>query len=147
MRHPNFSYVLETACRSAGVDLDQGTPDKSASLLRGAASRLHQLTEQILEVADRAGLTASLLDSYFEHQREVPAQKPSKPSDAKSVADELHITARMSSSDLHRLRREFALANHPDRAEQAQREDATRRMMIANMLIDRELRRRSATRS
>jgi hypothetical protein len=53
----------------------------------------------------------------------------------------------MSFSDLSRLRRQFALANHPDRASMAEREDATRRMMVANMLIDGEVKRRSASHS
>jgi len=48
----------------------------------------------------------------------------------------------MTLSDLNRLRRNYALANHPDRAGSADRENATRRMMVANMLIDREVNRR-----
>jgi len=147
MRHPDFSDVLDTACRSAGIDPDSSTSAGTASLMRNAASRLQQFTDRIVEAAGRAGLTANSFDPYREHQIESPPQRPSKPSDPKSVANELRITARMTSSDLHRLRREFALANHPDRADQAQRDGATRRMMIANMLIDRELRRRSSAQS
>jgi hypothetical protein len=147
MRHPNFSDVLETACRSAGIDPDSGASAKTSSFMQDAASRLQQLADRILEVAGQTGLAANSFDSYFEHQSESLAQQPKKPCDPESVADELRITARMTSSDLNRLRREFALANHPDRADQTQREGATRRMMIANMLIDRELRRRHSASS
>jgi hypothetical protein len=115
--------------------------------MRSAASRLQQLADRVVEATGRTGLAANSYDSYFEHQSENPAPQRKKPSDAKSVADELRISARMTSSDLNRLRREFALANHPDRVDQAQREDATRRMMIANMLIDRELKRRNRVQS
>lgn len=115
--------------------------------MQDAASRLQQLADRIVEVAGRTGLAANSFDSYFEHQSESLAQRPKKPCDPQSVADELRITARMTSSDLNRLRREFALANHPDRADQTQREGATRRMMIANMLIDRELGRRHSVKS
>jgi hypothetical protein len=50
----------------------------------------------------------------------------------------------MTLADLSQLRRQFALANHPDRVGASEREIATRRMMIANMLIDRERKRRHA---
>jgi hypothetical protein len=54
----------------------------------------------------------------------------------RSVADELQLTADLTMDDLHRIRREFALANHPDRVAPPMRERATRRMTIANALID-----------
>jgi hypothetical protein len=93
------------------------------------------------------------LDLYLANQK--TNQKKSRPSravraaDPRSVANELRITAQMTVSDLNRLRREYALANHPDRVGFADRENATRRMMLANMLIDREidLRQRSLLQS
>jgi hypothetical protein len=57
----------------------------------------------------------------------------------RSVADELQLTADLTLEDLHRIRREFALANHPDRVAPPMRERATRRMTIANALIDEAL--------
>lgn len=62
------------------------------------------------------------------------------------VAVELNISAALSVEDLGRLRREFALGNHPDRLPQCYREQATRRMTIANTLIDDELERRRQAR-
>jgi hypothetical protein len=143
MRDRDFSEVLDTACRSAGLDPEA----HAARPARDAASRLRQLADQILELAARASQAANALDSYIEHQSESEAQRARKPSDLKAIADELHITADMTFEDLSRLRRQFASANHPDRADCSEREDATRRMMIANMLIDRELERRHSQQS
>lgn len=142
MRDPNFTDVLDTACRSAGLDLEGDASAGSAGVLRSTAFQLQQLADRIIEPASRASLAANWLDSYLEHQSESPRPRASKPNDPQAVADELCITAEMTVSDLCRLRREFALANHPDRFDSVEREGATRRMMIANMLIDRELKRR-----
>ena len=57
------------------------------------------------------------------------------------VADTLQLRNGMTAADLNALRRRFALAYHPDRAEASEREQAGRRMMIANMLIDQALAR------
>src|SRR5262245_499732 len=60
------------------------------------------------------------------------------------VADKLQLHAGMTAADLNRLRRTFALAHHPDRAGALERDEACRRMMIANMLIDQALARRAS---
>ena len=56
-----------------------------------------------------------------------------------AIAGELGLTPALGARDLERIRREFALANHPDRVLPAARDLATRRMTIANMLIDQAL--------
>jgi hypothetical protein len=58
------------------------------------------------------------------------------------IAAELAITGQTSIEELHRLRRRFALANHPDRLAPVYRDTATRRMMVANRLIDEAIFRR-----
>ncbi|HEU0058765.1 MAG TPA: hypothetical protein VFR19_02720 [Hyphomicrobiaceae bacterium] len=55
------------------------------------------------------------------------------------VADALQLHPGMTAAELNRLRRTFALAHHPDRAGAFDRDEADRRMMIANMLIDQAL--------
>ena len=55
------------------------------------------------------------------------------------VADALQLRSGMTAVELNRLRRTFALAHHPDRAGALHCDDADRRMMIANMLIDQAL--------
>ncbi|BDA86874.1 hypothetical protein Sa4125_44160 [Aureimonas sp. SA4125] len=56
--------------------------------------------------------------------------------DPEDIAEELGLAALTSSEALSRLRRKFALQNHPDRVRPAYRDRANRRMTIANMLID-----------
>jgi hypothetical protein len=55
------------------------------------------------------------------------------------VAKELRLTPDLQPDELARIRRDFALRNHPDRVLPAYRELATRRMMAANALIDQAL--------
>ena len=67
--------------------------------------------------------------------------------DREAIAGELGLTPALGAKDLERIRREFALANHPDRAAPAARDLATARMTIANTLIDQALHdRRQQTR-
>ena len=137
---PDFSEVLESTLRSAGLDFFDAPRPERPRAPRSAAVRLHQLSER-----DREFPTSTMsvpLESYLEHQDKSQLSPAGKTADPRSVADELHITAQMTLSDLNRLRREYALANHPYRAGSADRENATRRMMVANMLIDREIGRR-----
>ena len=137
---PDFSEVLESAFITAGLDFDDAPKPERPRAARSAAVRLHQLSER-----DRDLPTSTLsvpLESYLEHQDKSKSPRVATTADPRSVADELHITTQMSLSDLNRLRREYALANHPDRAGPVDRENATRRMMVANMLIDREINRR-----
>jgi hypothetical protein len=137
---PDFSEVLDSAFRSAGLDFDDAPKAERPRAARTAAIRLHQLSER-----DREPQKSTLsvpLESYLEHQDQSKPSRVGKTAAPRSVADELHITAQMTLSDLNRLRREYALANHPDLAGSADRENATRRMMVANMLIDREINRR-----
>lgn len=56
------------------------------------------------------------------------------------VAEDLALTPADSAEDLAERRRRFARLNHPDLVHPAFREEATHRMMLANMLIDRALR-------
>lgn len=137
---PDFSEVLESAFKSAGLDFEGAPKAERPRASRRAAVRLHQLSER-----DREPPTSTMsvpLASYLEHQDKHKLSRVGRTADPRFVADELHINAQMTLADLNRLRREYALANHPDRAGAADRENATRRMMVANMLIDREINRR-----
>lgn len=137
---PDFSEVLDSAFRSAGLEFDDTAKTERRRASRRAAVRLHQLSERDRELP--ISTLSVPLESYLEHQDKSKLSRVGKTADPRSVAAELRITAQMSLSDLNRLRREYALANHPDRAGSADRENATRRMMMANMLIDREINRR-----
>lgn len=60
-------------------------------------------------------------------------------SEQEAVEAELCLSPDHTAADLRRIRREFALANHPDRVAPSWRQQATRRMTIANSLIDNAL--------
>jgi hypothetical protein len=144
MPEPKFSEVLDAACRAAGLDVEDDGASDAARRLRNAASHLQNITDRILDLAARVAPGTKASHSYFEAASESAPKPAGKSCDPRAVAAELRITAAMTCSDLNRLRRKFALANHPDRADLALRENATRRMMVANMIIDGEVRRRSA---
>jgi hypothetical protein len=57
-----------------------------------------------------------------------------------AIAEELGLSPELGLVDLKRIRRDFAKKNHPDRFEPARRRSAERRMSIANMLIDEQMR-------
>ncbi|RDJ11493.1 hypothetical protein [Rhizobium grahamii] len=57
------------------------------------------------------------------------------------IAVELDISMRDTAQDLSEKRRAFAKKNHPDRVHPLFRENATKRMTTANLLIDQALRR------
>jgi hypothetical protein len=63
-----------------------------------------------------------------------------------AIAEELGLTPDLATVDLQRIRRDFAKKNHPDRFEPARRTNAARRMSIANMLIDEQMRQNRSAR-
>lgn len=63
------------------------------------------------------------------------------------VASDLGLSGRESVEELLARRRGFARENHPDRAPEDLRANATLRMKIANMLIDETIRRINVERS
>jgi hypothetical protein len=150
VRTSDFSDLLEEACRKAGVEPDSpsGGGGVRASIARRLASQANKLASHALDLMGRAASGAASgpapFESYLEHESEraAPRAPLRKPVDAGAVAAELRISAAMSAADLADLRRAFARANHPDLAATNERDDATARMTIANMLIDRELQRR-----
>jgi hypothetical protein len=61
--------------------------------------------------------------------------------DPARILIQLGLHAGATDAEVMRLRREFALRNHPDRVPAELRDIATQRMMIANDLIDRHVAR------
>jgi hypothetical protein len=139
MRDHSFSDVLDTLCEAAGM---QSGRERTgfARRFQGAAEKLHRLADQLREGAASTPNPAGAFDFYREHDAERVAPKIAQRScDPHAIATELRISKAMSRAELVRLRREFARENHPDRVDMLEQETATRRMMIANMLIDRAL--------
>jgi hypothetical protein len=134
----SFADALEDACRAAGIELD--VQPRQARPKGPHSSRVEQLSGIARDL--RMSMLSSMVDAYMEHQRDRKVRKVRRTTDPKAIAGELGITDHMSRHDLARLRRRFALDNHPDRVDYTDRDAATRRMMIANMLIDSALKQR-----
>ena len=56
---------------------------------------------------------------------------------AEAILVELGLNENLTYEELNQARRLYMWRNHPDRHSEAQRESATRRVAIANMLVDR----------
>ena len=76
---------------------------------------------------------------YAEARAGAAPEKQGTMSEAESVAQDLRLRPRLTAKELRHIRREFARGNHPDRVPAPLRELATRRMVIANSLIDQAL--------
>jgi hypothetical protein len=94
----------------------------------------------LLEQAGRAASPTrdTLAELYVDMPQHLPSDT-ARSSDYAAVAEELGLSPGLTSRRLSGIRRAFALANHPDRAPPPHRGQATRRMAIANILIDRAL--------
>ena len=103
------------------------------------------------EDVDEQGARAARPDRLAQSSADAPADEtraseevvrdPPLTCDPASLAAELGLESAMTRTELRRLRRRFALENHPDRLAPSRREIASRRMTIANSLIDAALRR------
>jgi hypothetical protein len=141
-----FLKALDEARRAAMAD-DRApeAPRKPRAPSYGSADFLHSIDRMAGKVRSymSAGLLARLYSDGFSRPpvREAAPEPPPPPkSEHEQVVDELHLTPSLSSTDLKLIRRRFAKVNHPDRVPPAIREQATRRMTIANSLIDEALR-------
>jgi len=142
-----FLKALEEARRAALADDDGGlaASRKSADPFGGLEFR-HAIDRMAGKVRSyiSAGLLARLYSDGFSRtppREEAVSEPPPAPkSEHEQVVDELHLTPSLTATDLKLIRRRFAKANHPDRVAPSIREEATRRMTIANSLIDEALR-------
>jgi hypothetical protein len=97
---------------------------------------------------------AVVLEARAEEPQQPEALVPAPPimpphllrTSPQDVAAELAISSQDTLQSLNDKRRAFAKANHPDGVAPAFRDNATARMMIANLLIDEALRRLSRQR-
>jgi hypothetical protein len=89
--------------------------------------------------AEEAAEAQAASPPYTPQRPEVASLEPPKTED-QTIADELGLSPELATVDLQRIRRDFAKKNHPDRFEPCRRTAAARRMSIANMLIDEQMR-------
>jgi hypothetical protein len=125
-----FGEILDAVGRAATAETD----DRTAAAYRGRI-----VLECLLEQAGQAPRPTheTLTELYVESPQKRPLPKPAH---YRSVAEELGLRPGLTAHQLNASRRAFALANHPDRVAPPDRDQATRRMAIANILIDRALR-------
>ncbi len=88
--------------------------------------------------------TPPIYEASYLEDAVAPLLEAIKSVEQDAIAKELGLNANMSVKDLQAIRRSFARANHPDRLDPSQRDIATHRMTIANMLIDQKLGQKSA---
>ena len=137
----DFSSLLDARARAA------------AGSEAGSASPRHARSVYAIDTRRESGSQSSNRPSAAEALSRVyaddgaPAAMPPPPAcDREAIAEELRLTPELAARDLERIRREFALGNHPDRVAPADRDLATRRMTLANTLIDQALQERRRVR-
>lgn len=147
-----FESVLERLKAEARQAAEDEAPDEDGPVeVRGLPSGFTGLgTGGVFMSGPQAA--AAYLDLYEEpapaepEQPPPPAEPPPPPPHLlrvapEEVASDLGLTGRESVEELLARRRGFARENHPDRAPEDLRANATLRMKIANMLIDETIRR------
>jgi curved DNA-binding protein CbpA len=142
-----FLKALEEARRAAAAEANDPQPSRKPSPSAHASTELWQALDRMASRV-RTYISANLLTRLYNEgmlrppRGEVPrAPAPPPPkSDHDQVIDELHLTPGLTANDLKVIRRKFAMVHHPDRVPASAREQATRRMTIANCLIDEALR-------
>lgn len=141
-----FLKALDEA-RRAAMDDGEGEPSASRHSANpfGGIEFRHAIDRMAGKV--RSYISAGLLSRLYSDSLSHPSatevvSEPAPPlkTEHEQVVDELHLTPNLTTTDLKIIRRKFAKTNHPDRVPPAVRDEATRRMTIANSLIDEALR-------
>lgn len=146
LRLSSFRAVLEDLANS--VPEDRPSPDEADSPT-GSPARFEQfglLLNAIARGSWNFVSPSNLSHLYAEARMGAAAEEPHDTNEAEAVAAQLRLRPRLTAQELRRIRRAFALANHPDRVPAPLRERATRRMVIANTLIDTALKALKADR-
>ena len=132
-----FEQALQAAERAATTATAE-TGERAAAAYRGRIV-LECLPEQ---AGPTTHPTHDTLAGLYVDTPPPPPVGLADPSHYAAIAEELGLEPGLTPRELTRRRRAFALANHPDRLALEHRAQATRRMAIANILIDRALKAR-----
>lgn len=136
-----FRRILAEVRRAEA--LQEGRPRHEAELATPAPSLSIEALFSLDDAQARAPggashWTAAL--AFLEELEEpasVPAPRQPKAESPEAILAELGLSERLTHDEISQLRRLYMWRNHPDRHSQAERENATRRAAIANMLLDR----------
>ena len=127
----DFASLLDARAQAA-ANSEPGTPSPRRA---GPVYAVGGDLDSSREPANAADALARLYADEGTHA----ATSPPVACDPEAIARELGLTPALGAKDLERIRRAFALANHPDRAAPTARDLATARMTLANTLIDQAL--------
>jgi hypothetical protein len=140
-----FQSVLERLKEEGAAEAEEPVAHRVSGLSTGLA---FDVMEGVSAASQRVG------QAYFDNlgpepvvgQPLPPEPEPVMPVHlARTAPEEIAADLSISSADtlqtLNEKRRAFAKANHPDGVAQPFRDNANRRMMIANLLIDEAMRR------
>jgi hypothetical protein len=137
-----FRRILADVRRAEA--LGEGPPRQEGELATPAPSLSIEALFSLEEAPARAPggashWTAAL--AWLEEQEEpaaaAPAPRQPKAESPEAILAELGLSERLTHDEIGQLRRLYMWRNHPDRHSEAERENATRRVAIANMLLDR----------
>jgi hypothetical protein len=131
----DFRTILEAALRARSEE-EASVADTLIGGYRVADPDIHDAIEQLL--SSPAYVPVGRLAQMYADEQSGRRLEKARNLD-QFLADELCLSSDLSTEDLKRLRREFAIYNHPDRVTSADRERATRRMTLVNVLIDKAL--------
>jgi hypothetical protein len=134
--HSAFTEILEAALRTSAGE-DQPSASVNAPY-RASDPQVQQAIDDLL--SSPAFVPVGKLAQIYNEER--AGQMPQEL--YRFLADELHLSPDLTVDQLRRLRREFAVSNHPDRVEPSERHRATRRMSLVNVLIDKALKEKTA---
>ena len=146
-----FQSVLERLKAEDGMDEDAQAP--AAHRVPGLGTGLaFDVMEGVSAASQRVGqayfdnLDLDPAAAIAEEPAAAPPPEPVMPDHLariapEEIAAELAIAAADTQQTLNEKRRAFAKANHPDGVAEPFRNNANRRMMIANLLIDEAMRR------
>ncbi len=148
LRLTSFRAVLEQLAEDAAHCGDSGVVWELKSRLAGCrpVSPVFSLApdhgDKPRTSVDRSARSGG---AYRVYEREAASGSPPvrSMSDEDEVARALRISRSMTPAELSRRRRDFARSHHPDRVPEPFRAQATRRMSIANAMIDGALRSRT----
>jgi hypothetical protein len=131
IRQPSFADILE----DVALDLSEAEPAEAAPTLTGQDWLFH-----IFAAAAEAAIAADASAAAYRESAGGMSLNIHGLSEEDRVAAELDLGAARSLDDLARIRRAFARKNHPDMLHPGLSDQATGRMKIANMMINRRAR-------
>ncbi|HVY43928.1 MAG TPA: hypothetical protein VG966_12910 [Hyphomicrobiaceae bacterium] len=137
-----FTRILELALRAKAAEAQQAE-ERRHDWAHAVDSQIQSALEELL--SSPAYVPIGRLAQLYGDGEEGSAAGPERARDLDQfLAEELQLNPDLTADELRRLRRQFAIYNHPDRVMASERDRATRRMALVNVLIDRALREKRA---